>query len=62
MESRLKKGELIELSNERDLINLWFSERTQNFCLMLNAKVIKSTKTWNPIKTKLKEFRDLTES
>ena len=62
MKTRLINGEMIELTNGEDSITLWFQEKTNNFCLMLNAKVIKATKTWKPIESKLKQFGGLTES
>ena len=62
MKKRLVNGEMIELTNGDDSIILWFQQKTNNFCLMLNAKVIKATKTWKPIENKLKQFGELTES
>lgn len=62
MKNRLLNGEMIELSNQQDLVMLWFQKKTNNFCLMLNSKVIKATKTWNPINEKLKKFDNLEES
>ena len=59
MKKRLLKGELIELTNGSDAIAIWFQKRTGNFCLELNAKVIKATKTWAPIERKLEQFGDL---
>jgi hypothetical protein len=61
MKTRLLNGEMIELTNEVDSVSLWFQEKTNNFCLMLNAKVIKATKTWKPIETKLKSIGNLKE-
>lgn len=61
MKNRLLNGEMIELSNDIDLICVWFQKKTNNFCLMLNAKVIKATKTWKPIQNKLNEFNNLIE-
>lgn len=62
MKSRLLKGEMIELTNDQeDIITIWFQTLTNHFCLMLNAKVIKSTKTWKPIENKLKSFGELRE-
>jgi len=61
MKNRLLNGEMIELTNEFDSVTLWFQEKTNNFCLMLNSKVIKSTKTWKPIESKLDTITDLTE-
>jgi len=56
MKDRILKGEMIELTNGFDSVAIWFQEKTNNFCLELNAKVIKSTKTWNPIQDKLNKL------
>jgi len=61
MKNRLLNGEMIELTNEVDSVSLWFQEKTNNFCLMLNSKVVKATKTWKPIKSKLKSIGNLKE-
>jgi len=62
MKNRLLKGELIELSDlAGNSIAIWFQEKTNNFCLELNAKVIKATKTWKPIQDKLDTFKGLLE-
>jgi len=61
MKNRLLNGEMIELTNEVDSVSLWFQEKTNNFCLMLNAKVVKATKTWKPIENKLKIIGNLKE-
>jgi hypothetical protein len=61
MKNRLLQGEMIELENKKDVVNIWFQPKTNNFCLMLNSKVIKSTKTWEPIKRKLIEIGELKE-
>ena len=62
MKNRVLQGEMIELTNEDgDSVMIWFQKKTNNFCLMLNAKVIKATKTWMPVENKLKSIGDLTE-
>jgi len=61
MKKRLLNGEMIELLNGRDSVLIWFQEKTNYFCLMLNCKVIKSTKTWKPIETKLQSIGNLIE-
>lgn len=61
MKTRLLNGEMIELTNDVDSVSLWFQEKTNNFCLMLNSKVVKSTKTWMPIQSKLKSIGNLKE-
>ena len=61
MKTRLLNGEMIELTNEVDSVSLWFQEKTNNFCLMLNAKVVKATKTWKPIENKLNSIGNLKE-
>ncbi|MFT6125856.1 MAG: hypothetical protein ACJAVA_000298 [Flavobacteriaceae bacterium] len=61
MKNRLLNGEMVELTNEVDSVSLWFQEKTNNFCLMLNAKVVKATKTWKPIENKLKKISNLIE-
>ncbi len=62
MKNRLLNGEMVELSNQEDLITLWFQKKTNNFYLMLNEKVIKATKTWKPIQKKLDDFKNLAET
>ena len=61
MKQRLLKGEMIELTNGIDSVAIWFQEITNNFCLELNSKVIKATKTWKPIETKLESIGSLIE-
>ena len=61
MKTRLLNGEMIELTNEFDSVTIWFQKKTNNFCLMLNAKVIKATKTWKPIESKLESIGNLNE-
>jgi len=63
MKTRLLKGEIIELSDiNGNYVAIWFQEKTNNFCLELNAKVIKATKTWSPIQNKLDSFSGLIET
>lgn len=55
MKKELLKGELLEFTNfKEDLIYVWFSKVGNHFCLELNCKVIKATKTFKPIQDKLK--------
>lgn len=62
MESRIKKGEPIELIDDKgNHILLWFQSKTSRFYLMLNSKVIKSTRTWKPIENRLQQLGQLTE-
>ena len=61
MKNRLLNGEMIELTNGFDSVAIWFQEKTNNFCLELNAKVVKSSKTWKPIESKLKCIGNLKE-
>ena len=61
MKNRLLNGETIELTNDFDSVSLWFQKQTNNFCLMLNSKVIKATKTWMPIENKLESIGNLIE-
>jgi hypothetical protein len=61
MKKRLLNGEMIDLTNEIDSVTIWFQSKTNNFCLMLNAKVVKATKTWNPIQEKLENIGNLKE-
>tara|TARA_R100000655_G_scaffold23986_1_gene48169 strand:- start:699 stop:905 length:207 start_codon:yes stop_codon:yes gene_type:complete len=54
LKQQLLQGETLEFTNHKDdLINVWFQDVTNNFCLELNCKVIKATKTFKPIKDKL---------
>lgn len=61
MKKRLLNGETIELENDNDMVSIWFNDRTSCFCLMLNAKVVKATKTWKPIQDKIDSIGDLEE-
>lgn len=62
MKKRLLNGEHIEFTTaNEDLIVIWFSERSRNFCLMLNGLVVKATKTFKPIEDKLDSFEGLEE-
>ena len=61
MKKRLLNGEMIELTNEVDSVTLWFQNKTNCFCLMLNGKLVTATKTWKPIETKLKSIGNLME-
>lgn len=62
MKNKVLNGEMIELTNNNeDSIAIWFQEKTNNFCLMLNGVVIKATRTWKPIKNKLLTLEALTE-
>jgi hypothetical protein len=53
----LKDGAHLEMHNsfdgEGDHFVIWFNDRWGHWCLQKNAKVIKSTKTLNPILQKL---------
>ena len=56
-------GETIEFQDLNDShFEIWFQPRTAHFCLMMNAKVIKATKTWKPIEDKLSGFAGVIES
>ena len=46
MKNRVLNGEIIELTNGLDSVSIWFQEKTSNFCLELNAKVVKAVKTF----------------
>lgn len=62
MKSRILKGETISLFDIDDnMISVWFQPKTNNFCLELNARVIKATKTFKPIQDRLDKFRGLIE-
>lgn len=57
MKTKLLNGETLEFTNEnQDEILVWFNAKWNTFNLMLNAKVIKATKTFKPIETKLKDL------
>ena len=49
----LQEQDLEFTNSQEDFINVWFSSKTKNFCLELNSKVIKATKTIKPIQEKL---------
>jgi hypothetical protein len=62
MKDLLLKGETLEFTTDtEDGILIWFSKRSKCFCLELNAKIIKSTKTFKPIENRLSEFSGLME-
>ena len=62
MKELLLRGETLEFTNDKeDSILVWFSKKSKNFCLELNAKVIKSTNTFKPIEKRLMGFRELIE-
>jgi len=57
IKKQLLNGEPLQFNNDNeDLINVWFQPKTNNFCLELNARVIKATKTLKPIIHKLCEL------
>ena len=65
IKKQLMSGNFLDFNNSSvanfdnlngDDIHVWFSARTSTFCIMFNGKVIKSTKTFNPIKNKLIEW------
>ena len=57
MKTKLLNGETLEFTNEnQDEILVWFNTKWNTFNLMLNAKVIKATKTLKPVETKLKDL------
>ena len=57
MKSKILEGETLEFTNKnQDEILIWFNFKWRTFNLMLNSKVVKSTKSLNPIQTKLKEL------
>lgn len=60
MKTRILNGESIELQNGTNSVFL-FKGHQDRFCLMLNAKVIKATKTWEPIQNKLENIGNLIE-
>jgi hypothetical protein len=58
----INNNEFINFINDRDDdICLWFNNRTNNFCLELNAELIKATKTFKPIEDKLNNLGCLEE-
>mgnify|MGYP000898908716 FL=1 len=57
MKDKLLNGETLEFTNKnQDEILVWFNVKWSTFNLMLNAKVIKATKTFKPIETKLRNL------
>jgi len=54
LKQQLLNGEFLEFTNSNeDLICVWFQKIGNHFCLELNCKVIKATKTFKPVKDKL---------
>jgi len=48
------KEEILEFTNsQEDQVFIWFQYKTKRFCLELNGKVIKATKSLKPIQEKL---------
>lgn len=48
------KEEILEFTNsQEDQVFIWFQDKTKRFCLELNGKVIKATKSLKPIQEKL---------
>lgn len=56
MKTKLIRGQILEFSNDEDLIVVWFSRTTQCFCIQLNAIVIDSLKTFPIFELKLKNL------
>jgi len=46
---------ILTRNHSGDLFALWYSKVTSSFCLEVNAKIIKVTKTLSPILAKLKK-------
>lgn len=59
MEKQLRNGQLLDLTNGQDVVSIWFNQRSRDFCVMLNAKVVKATKTFRPVKKWLEDFGEL---
>jgi hypothetical protein len=55
IKERLKNGESVELDNTKSSFSVWHNEKWGHFCLQMNAKVIKATKTLKPILNKLEK-------
>ena len=51
----LKNGDIVQLENTNSFFTI-FLGHNNNFCLEMNCKVIKSTKTLQPILNKLKQL------
>ncbi len=49
MKKRLLSGERIELLSEIETAEMWFNEEAKLFTFQLNGKVIKETKTYEPL-------------
>lgn len=59
IKNELLGGNMIELDDVHGNMIELFTGHQDRFCLMLNAKVIMSVKTWKPIENKLKTFDGL---
>ena len=58
LKQQLLQGKTIEFINHNeDLILVWFQPKTNNFCLELNCKVVKATRTFKPIQEKLESLQ-----
>jgi len=63
LRKRVLAGEIIEFMDANEnMFEIWFQPKTNNFCLMMNALVVKATKTWPPIVKKLDGFECLVEN
>lgn len=56
LKTKLIQGEILEFSNDADLVHIWFSTTTKCFCIQLNAVVIDSLKTFSVFEMKLKNL------
>lgn len=56
---QLLRGNMVELTDDNENLFELFRGHNDSFCLMMNAKVIKSTRTWDPVKAKMETFRGL---
>lgn len=58
IKSNILDGKTIEIHSEYDIVRVWFHKKWgfNQFILEVNEKIIKSTKTFNPIAKKLNEI------
>lgn len=56
LKTKLIQGNILEFSNDDDLVAVWFSKTTKCFCIQLNAVVIDSLKTFKIFEMKLQNL------
>lgn len=62
MKQRLLEGEMIELAEGlKNYVLIWYNRKKRQFTLEINGGIDKKTKTYAPIRKRLKDFKNLAE-